>query len=220
MALQELYPLFKNTKKQRLSKDFDLFARDHAPLYRIDAVKRQFSVAEHELEKALDRANEERVTPWDGKIMDYEVVAELEERKKMATDGDKMRKEVFGALDKMQTHTTKIDEESTRIRKEIADYILSILPDAKDLLVKIDLHIQGEMKRLRVDNTELIGQNAVLKSQAEQAGSSKDAEIMAMLQKVQGNLVLKTETEKTELERLKEVEEDFIRSKERWAHAR
>jgi hypothetical protein len=60
MALQELYPLFKNTKKQRLSKDFDLFSRDHAPLYQMDALKRQFSVAEHELDKAFDKATEER----------------------------------------------------------------------------------------------------------------------------------------------------------------
>jgi hypothetical protein len=186
----------------------------------MDALKREFSVAEHELDKAFDKATEERVAPWDCETLDYKIVEELEERKKMVTEGDKMRKEVLGALGKMQTHTTKIDEESTRIRKEIADYILSILPDAKDLLLKIDLHIQGEMKRLRVHNTELIGQNAVLKSQAEQAGSSKDAEIMAMLQKVQGNLVVKTEEEKAEFERLKEVEEDFIRSKDRWDHAR
>jgi uncharacterized protein (DUF3084 family) len=227
MALQDLYPLFKNTKKQRLSKDFDLFARDHAPLYRIDALKRQCSVAEHELDKAFDKATEERVAPWDSEPMDYEIVAELEERKKMVTEGDKLRKEVLGALGKMQTHTTKIDEESTRIRKEIADYILSILPDAKDLLVKIDLHIQGEMQLLKLQNTELIGQNAelfgqnaVLKSQAEQAGSSKDAEIMAILQKVQGNLEGKTEEEKAEFKRLKEVEEEFIWGKKIWDHAR
>jgi hypothetical protein len=220
MALQELYPLFKNTKKQRLSKDFDLFAQDHAPLYRMDAVKRQFSVAEHELEKALDRANEIRVAPWDSESMDHEMIAELEERKEMVTDGGKLGKEALKTLEAMKTYTTMIDEESTRNRKEIADYVLSILPDAKDMLVKIDLHIQGEMKRLRVDNTELIGQNAVLKSQAEQAGSSKDAEIMAMLQKLQGNLVVKMDAENTEFERLKEVEEVFVQSKERWDHAR
>jgi chromosome segregation ATPase len=220
MALQELYPLFRNTKKQRLSKDFDLFSRDHAPLYRMDAVKRQFSVVEHELDKALDRVNEIRVAPWDSESMDHEMIAELEERKEMVTDGDKLGKEAVKTLEAMKTYTTMIDEESTRIRKEIADYVLSILPDAKDLLVMIDLHIQGEMKRLRVHNTELIGQNAVLESQAEQAGSSKDAEITAMLQKLQGHLVVKTDAEKTEFERLKAVEQDFIRSKGLWDNAR
>jgi hypothetical protein len=148
MALQQnLYHLFKGTNKQKLSKDFDQFDRDHAPLYQMDEWKRLYSIASSDLDRTLARIRALPGAPFN-EPMQHEIIEELAERDRMIKDGDKLRQEILRVLGVMKKYSTKIDAESSRIRTRIADHVLSILPDAKQLLDEINLHISGEMTRL------------------------------------------------------------------------
>jgi hypothetical protein len=218
MALQQnLYPLFKGTNKQKLSKDFDQFDRDHAPLYQLDEWKRLYSIASSDLDRAFAKIRALPGAPFD-EPMQHEIIEELAERERMIKDGDQLRKEVLRVLGVMKKYSTKIDVESTRIRKQIADHVLSILPDAKQLLDEINLHIDGEMTRLNKRNVELIEQNTLLKANA---GNSKDAvEMRALLDKMHGKLQKTERVNEDELARLRTAEASYTLERGRWEAGR
>jgi len=163
---QHFYPLFTNSKKQKLGGDFDAFARDHAPKYQLDEYKRQYDIASAELDKALKMFDAHRVDSWDDddEPTHHAAIQELKKRQELISKGEKLRNEVVRVLDIMETYSTKVDKESLRIRRQISDHFAKILPETKDKLLKIDLRVQGELKRLVDRNEELVVENAVLKS--------------------------------------------------------
>lgn len=206
-----MYSLFKGPKsKQKLSKDFDQFDRDHSPLYERDRYARDYHVARAEVDKAL--AN---VGPLDGPLWDAdqsELLQELERRKKMITEGDRLKKDVNLVLDKMEEYSTKVDEESTRLRTEIKDHVLSILPQTKERFDKIEAVIQSELNRLTSANTQLTIDNTMLKTQA---GTSKvTGELENLVQRVNK----RDEQDAQELAKLRKVPGQFELAKQAWNH--
>jgi len=160
--MNPLYPLFKTGAKQKLSKDFDQFDRDHAPLYQMNRYIREYSVARHEVDKVLQKIGPMDVPKW--MPSNSEVIQELERRKKMIVENDRLKTDVHYVLDKMEQYSTKVDEESTRLRRDIAEHVQSLLPSTKEKLDRIDATIEGELNRLSNQNTQLIVENTTLKA--------------------------------------------------------
>jgi len=204
-----MYPLFKGPKsKQKLSKDFDQFDRDHSPLYEKDRYARDYHLARAEVDKVLAK-----VGPLDGPLWDAsrsELIQELESRKKMITEGDRLKKDVNRVLDKMEEYSTRMDEESTRLRTEIKDHVLSILPQTKERFDRIDAVIQSELNRLTSANTQLTIENTALKAQA---GTSKvTGELESLVQRVNK----RDEQDAQELASLRKVPGEFELAKQAW----
>ncbi|KAN0100009.1 hypothetical protein V8E51_013784, partial [Hyaloscypha variabilis] len=217
---QHFFPLFSSGKKQRLGGDFDAFARDHAPLFAMDEVKRQYAIASDAVEKALNMATAGRADPWDDddEPTQHAVIQELKERKELITKGEKLRNEVVRVLDIMESYSTKVDEKSMHLRRQISAHVAKILPGARDLLEKIDLQIQGELTRLHNRNEQLVAENAVLKAQTGSSNSSND--VRDLMEKLQGRLGETDKEKQSEYARLKQAEADLLMEKGRWEHTK
>jgi hypothetical protein len=211
--MNPFYPLFKTGAKQKLSKDFDQFDRDHAPLYQQQRFNSEYNIARHELEQALQKVGPMDIPEWE--VSNAVVIKELERRKKMIMESDRLKKDVHFILDKMEQYSTKVDEKSKHLRQEIADHVASILPEAKEHLVRIDATIQSELNRLSAANTQLIVENTELRTQA--GASEATGELRSLVDKMREKLTNRELQDETELKRLRIVEAEYLAAKQSWA---
>jgi hypothetical protein len=203
-----LFPIFQG--KGKPDRNLDAFDRDHAPLYMFDTWKREYVLANAQVEKVLEMA---------GKV-DFEdtysdkAVQELARRKDLITKGDNLKKKVIRVLEAMEKYSTKVDEESNRLRQEIANYISSILPDVNSKLDRIDAVIQSELTRLTAANKELIQENERMKVEA--SGSKDSGKVENLLDQMQRNLDVTNQKDTAEVQRLMRVEAEYKIMTKQW----
>ena len=153
--------------KAKLTKDFDAFERDIAPTLAMERYKQEYYVAVDALSKAEARLNS-YLRPGDTMPTDKKLREELEFRRKMNVDSDKLLIASKKLVAEFTAHRQKHDEDCNRKREAIANKLRQVFPEVRDDLLRLETKIQGELNILSVMNSQLIVENGELKAAAGQ----------------------------------------------------